>query len=711
MAIRPSHIKDETGREASAREARHARLRSLADSINDTARMARNSLSLLLIVALYLVLTLISSTDENLLRNGQVVLPQVGVGISVAQSYIFAPLVFLYLHAQLLFLLRVLAQKVRTFELALKEEFPGAANPNKQREECRDWLSAFTFVQRLRLPPGGLHMSKALAWFGIEAVPVILLFVLDLSFVRYQSNWITWSHHIVFVVDLMLLTWFNWRVFGGGLWGLWANLTSFFRTLCERVAKILGQPGISVRGRPLHAERRPWEILEPTWGAVVFCMALLLILAAHPPTFYPKTVREDQRNIWGWNEEGFLRTVWNGGNPLDAGPCKYWRLACRYLSVSNKRRVVVQTQDMSGPRADEPGDKGFATMDLAGRNLRFANFQYAQLRGVDFRAARLQGANLRRARLQGAHLRRAQLQGANLRRARLQNAYLREAQLQNATLWRAQLQNANLGGARLQNANLLLAQLQGAYLGGAQLQNADLRRAQLQNANLRRAQLQDANLSLAQLQNAYLEGAQLQNADLQAARLQNANLREAQLQDANLLFVQLQGADLRGAQVQGADLSQAWLQGADLGGAQVQGMEDFLARLQSAEDLLTQLQGTEDFARLQGAEDLLTQLQDADDLFAQLQDTLSDPVPPEWEALAYWTAELACKDEYTTRSSLNRWRPDGGVPLFGWEDYDFDKARERVLKALADARKTGEECPGLHSISDDEWNKFVDGWP
>ncbi len=455
MAIRSGHIKDKTGLETNTREARHARLRSLADSVNDTARTARNSLSLLLIVALYLVLTLISSTDENLLRNGQVVLPQVGVGISVAQSYIFAPLVFLYLHAQLLFLLRVLAQKVRAFELALKEEFPGAASPNKQREECRDWLSAFTFVQRLQLPPGGLHMSKALAWLGVEAIPVVLLFVLDLSFVRYQSDWITWIHHIVFVVDLMLLTWFNWQVFGGGLWGLWANLTSFFRTLCERVTKILGQPGISVRERPLHTERRPWEILKPTWGAVAFCMALLLIFAAHPPSFDPKTVEKDRESIWGWDESvGLLKTFWDGKNLLDAGPCKRWGLACRYLSVSNRRRVVVQTRGMSGPKADEPGDKSFATMDLAGRNLRFANFQYAQLRGVDFRAARLQGANLRRARLQGANLRRAQLQGADLGRARLQNANLREAQLQNATLWRAQLQNATLGRAQLQNANL-----------------------------------------------------------------------------------------------------------------------------------------------------------------------------------------------------------------------------------------------------------------
>ena len=75
MADRPGHIEDKTAWEIHTREARHTRLQSLADSVNDTAHMARNSLSLLLIVVRYLGLTLIASTDENLLRNGQVVLP------------------------------------------------------------------------------------------------------------------------------------------------------------------------------------------------------------------------------------------------------------------------------------------------------------------------------------------------------------------------------------------------------------------------------------------------------------------------------------------------------------------------------------------------------------------------------------------------------------------------------------------------------------
>ena len=56
-------------------EEQRARLHRLADSINDTARMTRTSLSLMLLVALYLGLTLVASTDENLLLNGQVTPP------------------------------------------------------------------------------------------------------------------------------------------------------------------------------------------------------------------------------------------------------------------------------------------------------------------------------------------------------------------------------------------------------------------------------------------------------------------------------------------------------------------------------------------------------------------------------------------------------------------------------------------------------------
>ena len=581
MADRPSHIEDKTAWEIHTREARHARLQSLAASINDTARTARTSLSLFLIVALYLFLTLLSSTDENLLRNGQVELPQVGAGISLENSHIFAPLIFLSLHAQLLFLLGVLARKVRRFELAL-EEFPGAASPNRQREECRDWLSAFIFVQRLLLSHGVRPMSKLLVWLCVEAVPVVLLFVLDLSFVRYQSAWITWEHHIIFATDLGLLAWFNWQVFGkkfptfrGYLKGMMGEMVRWLRALFDK--------------RTRRSERPLRKMLWRARGAVAFCMALFMILAAHPPKFDLKTVTENRLDIWRldlakeilypavvgigelarvkatqrlavaeedrdsicpeiekfllaarnredrdsiclkvekfwqamWNKEDrdsicprvekFWQAVWNGGNLIDAGLCE-WGLVCRYLDVRHKRLVKTQTHKIS----DKPGDESLATIDLSGRNLRFANF----------RGAHLQGAYLSGAQLQGAYLQDTQLQGADLLEARLQGAILRDPEQKKGPLLRdPQLQGADLVRAQLQGVNLRSAQLQGADLAGANLQGANLREARLQGANLARANLQGANLREAWLQCAYLQDTQLQGADLTKAQLQGSSGR------------------------------------------------------------------------------------------------------------------------------------------------------------------------------------------
>ena len=199
----------------------YARLQTLANSVNDAARTARVSLSLVLLTALYLGLTLLSSNDENVLINGQVTLPQIGVGLSVLQSYIFGPIVFLYLHAQTLVLLVVLRRKQHTFENALREEVPDTLETAEElrknevlRSEYRDWLSSFGFVQIFGSDAAVSLSSRSLMWAGTTALPVFLLLAIDISFVRNQSSAITWTHHAVFILDLVFLAYFNWRVFG-----------------------------------------------------------------------------------------------------------------------------------------------------------------------------------------------------------------------------------------------------------------------------------------------------------------------------------------------------------------------------------------------------------------------------------------------------------------------------------------------------------------
>ena len=311
---------------------------------------------------------------------------------------------------------------------------------------------------------------------------------------------------------------------------------------------------------------------------------------------------------------------------------------------------------MSSPSPDDPGGRSFATIDLARRNLRFANFQGARLQGANLTGAHLQGANLINVRLQGAHL----------------------------------------GGAHLQGANLSIAHLQGANLMNAHLQGAYLSVAHLQGANLRGAQLQGTDLEEARLQSAGLEGAQLQGANLMNAHLQCANLKRARLQ----------GTDLEGAQLQGSSGNPdsgylVWAPGVS---------HNFPADKSSREEYLETLV-TDETATVKLAwgpgmslEEHLRKCMEKDQ---GRGDRLSyNRVQPDWNAWAEWTAEFACEDQYTARSSLKRWRSDG-LALSGLKGSDRAEAQKLVREALAAARETGEKCPGLHSISDDEWKEFI----
>ena len=160
------------------------RLRLLTESINDTARVSRSILFLLLLAALYLGLTLLSATDENLLRNSIVTLPQFQTGISLERSFLFAPPVFLLLHLYTLFLLVVLARKVRSFQTELDTVFPDHTAPEKSK--FWDWLSATSFVQMYRDQSTFSRFAKLLSWSGIIAIPLLLLFLIDLSFFAFS---------------------------------------------------------------------------------------------------------------------------------------------------------------------------------------------------------------------------------------------------------------------------------------------------------------------------------------------------------------------------------------------------------------------------------------------------------------------------------------------------------------------------------------------
>ena len=334
-------------------ETQYRRLQAEANSVNEMARIVWASLTFLSAVALHLVLTLNASTDENLLHNTQITLLLLGVSISVVKNYIFAPLIFLIIHGSVLFMLSVLARKVRTFEATVKKELINARaskeDTQKQQRECRNWLSALA-----RIFPGDTsisNVSRFLTWLATSATPLTLLFVIDISFVRYQSHTITWILHVIFFLDLVFVMLFHWEVFG------------------QREVKIPKRIG--------------------TWGKgmVAAAISLLLLFAAHPPDG-----TENPKSLWRYEDTMSMES--SCYNLLDSG-CRLWGLGCRYLDVRN---IKVKENNFS----------------LDKRNLRFARFESAEFQSIAVKNANLQKANLTGTKLKGKTIQKEDLSGAEL---------------------------------------------------------------------------------------------------------------------------------------------------------------------------------------------------------------------------------------------------------------------------------------------------------
>ena len=707
-------------------------LQKLVDSINDTARTVRNTLFLVLLAGLYLILSLAFSTDENLLRDSRIALPQVGVGISLSASYIVAPVIFLYLHFHMLFLLDGLKRKIQAFKWAIKDL--------DAKDKYWNWLSSSAFVQSLRFCSG--CSPKVLVWLSVVALPLMLLLAIFLSFVRYQSDWITVLHRIVFILDLAFVAFFRSECFA-----YIERICSSYRKKCpenpgtgenpEGTDQNCGQEA-SITDEIPSKKKIICKILKYLKYLLAWSVLISMVLSVSlvKPLDYDSKYNTKPDPNYAKNNHFLERTITaivqaklEKKNYFDAILCQAWDLVCRYLTIDDA------LPDIHG-------------IDLHARELRFARFGSAKLDKANFRSADLRGAYLEGGKLQGADLQNAKLQGANFSGAKLQGANFGGAELQNTNLKGAELQNADLRGAKSQGTNFKNVQLQGARLVSANLIGENLGGVKLQNADLRFAVLQGVNFEGAQLEGADLQNAKLQGANFTGAQLQGARLQGAELQGANLEDARLEGADLGGVQLQGSfgqfdswhlvwmpDVSFHFpiLQNRPNGGSPSERARSYIDELLKKEGMKKELTWRENVSLGVHINEYIMEGVDRDS-FRNSRPNIEDKVfythtgCPDWppsvdlndkeyrKAWVAWTVKFACKNQYTALSSLQRWRREE-VPLYSRKSWISDVSElkkdvrnELILKQIYEKSAL---CFGLRAISSDsdEWKEFVGNSP
>ena len=501
---------------------------SLLGAVNASSDSVHAGLLLFIGILSYLLIAVAGVTHKDLLLSRDISLPVLQVSIGLTRFFLFAPVVLVLFHVGVIAQFVVLARKALELDSALRLIEPTDRRTHPLRLE----LGNFFFVQAIAGPErshivnGLLH---GLAWLTLAVLPLLLLLFVQVAFLPYHDETITWVHRAALMADLTLLV----------LFGVFLSRPE------PSFARALWQAGLS----------RPIVALVSTLAlAAITAFSCLVATIPGEPLDGLGLTRASGSVTAEIGSGGAARPFATSivGYAPDA---KVLGLFERNLSVTDHDLVAEKELTRRKP-----------TLNLRGRDLRHARLDRTDLRQADLTGANLDGASFAGADLRGALLGCADIGNLLLadnrrttgcptaRNASFRKARIGEANLAGLDLRGADLEDADLGGATLAHANLA-----GANLRGARLERADMSGITAPGINLAAAVLHGADLIGARLQAADLTSAALQGAILDLASLDAAVLRDADLEGASLYRARLPMTNLAGATIRAANFREAWV--------------------------------------------------------------------------------------------------------------------------------------------------------
>lgn len=500
---------------------------SLLEAVNSSSDTAHTGWLIFLAIMTYLMIAVAGVTHEALLLETPVQLPILQVNIQLKQFFQFAPVVLVLFHLGILAQLVLLARKTLEFDHAIRL----LESSDRRTHPLRLELHNFFFVQAIAGPQRSIVMTSFLhvmSWLTIVILPVVLLLYIQFAFLPYHDETTTWVIRIALVFDIAMLVLIG--VF------LMRAEPSFFQAFWRST------------------------VAHPLSSAATFAvLAVVAYLSFFAATVPGEPLDQLNRQILSYAGVDVPAGTQRSGFLL---PFLSQRDDGTLFGIFRKNLEVTDSDLVEGKRR-RGREK---TLNLRGRDLRYAKLDRTDLQGADLTDALLDGASLAGAKLQRASLNCADLnplllnndrvagkcpsaRGVDLSGANLTYAHMAGLDLQGAKLNDAQLAGADLANATLAGASFSSAHLEKADLTGVQAQGANFLNAALQGADLRGAQLQFADFSGASMQGAVLDFASLQGVALRDASLEAASLQNAKLQGADMTGMKMAGTDLRGAAI------------------------------------------------------------------------------------------------------------------------------------------------------------------
>jgi uncharacterized protein YjbI with pentapeptide repeats len=423
-------------------------LKTLYDKLENVKGISESARKIFLAVlagCLYCWLTIVTTTDVNLITNrASSPLPIIQTAIPIVGFYVVAPLLVLCVYFYFHFYLQKLWEELGSLPAVFPDGRPlhAKVDPWLLNDLVRAHLPKLN-VNRPFLSHLQLWISVLLAWW---VVPVTMLLFWGRYLRRHES--IGTAFHVVLLVVALVAAVCLYRLAVATLRGIKRKPLTLSTTL-----KSL--PGYVTVGLAITAGIVFGLV---SWGVIRGVRSNKPILGMQLP---------QSEDLWRDTVGG--RWTWAPRAMALIGYSPFANLTGAEVS---------QKKPNWNPKNCE--DEGA----VIGAQLIGVDLRYASAKSAFFACTDLSGADLTGAHLTGADLRGVRLTGADLSGAHLQSVRLSSADLTNANLRGAHLNLADLSGALLSLADLTGADLRGTHLNGAELIAADLKDADLFEADL-----------------------------------------------------------------------------------------------------------------------------------------------------------------------------------------------------------------------------------
>ena len=588
----------------------------------------------------YVMIIVFSTTDLDLLIGKGVRLPFVDVEVPIVGFYVFAPFILVLVHFNLLLQLQLLSRKLFAFDAAAQddERFAG----------LHDRLHIFPFTYFLIGRPSNLVRPFLSVMVSITLVllPLFVLFTLQLQFLAYQNEIVTWFQRIAIWLDIALINIFwptilnpkdNWKAYWKKLLAghaaykrIWIPLLLFFTGFsallfaADRNQFLIGYSSIFLLiWLDIARINIFWpNTLNPEDDWKAYWKKLLAGYVAHKRMWIPLLLFFTYFSFWSHAGNHFIISYLSIFLlVLIILSIIWWKsifsfvLFIKILSISILFQLLLFIKayfhsilSFIGRRPELFSLFVFGILLILPLVFLFL-FQKKLKNQISQGSSALlltlttlllplafmvdgEYAEVRYLQKKIQHfLRPFEPMDTEVRYYLNQNLKVRDRyfSLKGTFLSsllekksRLDLKEQSLFKHQVKPETIALIRSDKWEEALTQLIPINLQKRHLRHANFVEAMLLGADLRGAQLQGADLQGAQLLGADLQGAQLQGANLAKAHLQGANLAKAQLQHPNLRFAKLQRANLQGAQLQGANLVGTQFQSANLSLVNFQGA---------------------------------------------------------------------------------------------------------------------------------